>query len=110
MNYFMGEMLVNAEFQLNIAQGLQRFGNTRVGKVFLKDANVNKTYSQAGDLLKTTKGIRMSGKTLRKTPFAVAGLGLAGYGAYRANKTYNRYKPMIKIGRKVNDFLNRTGY
>ena len=97
----------NVEFtSFNIAQKLQKFGNTKVGNIFLKDANKITRITPKGKSI-FTHGIANSGKTLRKTPFAIAGLGLTAYGGYKAKKTYDRYKPAIKIGRKVNDFLKR---
>ena len=85
-------------------------GNNHLGKVFLKDAKVVQHYDKFGKLLKNTNGIAASGKTIRKTPLALAGLGVAGYGAYRAKKTYDKYKPEIETGRKLmrkyNQFKN----
>jgi len=92
-------------------QRIANAGNTRVGKVFMKDAQ-KITREIPGVLDPVVKhGIAGSGKTLRRYPFALAGLGVAGYGAYRAKKTYDKYKPEIKTARKAmkvyNNFKNR---
>ena len=94
----------------NWSQRIAKIGENPVGKIFLKNAQKVDRYNQAGKLLKSTNGIGESGKTLRKTPFAIAGgLGVA-YGGYRAKKTYDRYKPEIQMGRtvlkKYNQFKN----
>lgn len=94
----------------NWSKRIANIGENNVGKIFLKNAQKVDRYNQAGKLLKSTNGIAQSGKTLRKTPFAVAGgLGVA-YGGYRAKKTYDKYKPEIQMGRtalkKYNQFKN----
>jgi hypothetical protein len=76
-------------------------GENNIGKIFLKKAQNVARYDGAGNLLKHTYGIANSGRTIRKTPLALAGLGAAGYGAYRTKKVYDRYKPEITMGRKL---------
>lgn len=76
-------------------------GGNNVGNVFLKKAQNVARYDGAGKLLKQTYGIANSGRTIRKTPFVLAGAAGLGYGAYRAKKTYDKYKPEIKMGRKL---------
>jgi hypothetical protein len=94
----------------NWAKRIANVGNSRVGKLFFKDAQNIKRYDQMGKLLKQTNGIAQSGKTLRKSPFVgAAALGTV-YGGYRAKKTYDKYKPEIQTGRKLmrtyNQFKN----
>lgn len=96
-----------------IGKQVRRAGNTRLGSVFLKNAD-NVTRWRPGATTPIVRhGIGGSGKTIRKTPFALAGLGLAGYGAYRGKKEYDKHKDNIKTGMKLygkyRDFQNRFG-
>lgn len=88
-------------------QRIKNFGNTSVGKLFLKDAKVVKTYNKSGMNLKTTNGIAMSGKTLRRTPLVAAGIVGAGYGGYKVKQKYDQYKPEIKMLKIYNNFKNK---
>lgn len=84
-----------------IGNHLSKIGNTKVGNVFLKKANQVIKYDDFGNVIKNTRGIGNSGRTIRKTPLAAIGLGAAGYGAYRTKKVYDKYKPEITMGRKI---------
>jgi hypothetical protein len=93
----------------NWSKRIANIGENNVGKIFLKNAQ-DITRKLPNGKVKTSFGIANSGKTLRKTPFAITGgLGVA-YGGYRAKKTYDKYKPEIQTGRKLmrtyNQFKN----
>lgn len=92
-----------------LSEGIKKLGENKIGKIFLKNAQDVTRVLPNGEI-KRGFGIADSGKTLRKTPFAIAGgLGVA-YGGYRAKKTYDKYKPEIQMGRtvlkKYNQFKN----
>jgi hypothetical protein len=89
---------------------LKKVGESIPGKLLFKDARIVKHYDKLGNLVKNTNGIAQSGKSLRTSPFLVAGGIGATYGGYRAKKTYDKYKPEIETGRKLmrkyNQFKN----
>jgi hypothetical protein len=92
-----------------IGKRIRDVGDTGVGKLFLKNADHVTRLAQDGSQ-KIKFGIGESGKTLRTSPFLVAGGLGVGYGGYRAKKTYDKYKPEIETGRKLmrkyNQFKN----
>lgn len=83
-----------------LTKPIANIGNSKVGNVFLKRAQ-DITRELPNGKLRRSFGIANSGRTIRKTPLALAGLGAAGYGAYRTKKVYDKYKPEIKMGRKA---------
>ena len=93
----------------NWGKTISNVGNSRVGKLFFKDAQ-DITRKLPNGQIKTSFGIAQSGKSLRTAPFVVAGGLGATYGGYRAKKTYDKYKPEIETGRKLmkkyNQFKN----
>lgn len=85
----------------NWGKRIANVGENPLGKVFLKNAQKVKRFDRSGKLLKETNGLWRSGKTIRKTPFAVAAGGLGLYGGYRVKKKYDEYKPQITTARKL---------
>lgn len=92
-----------AEFtkKTGIAKTFVNAANTIPGKFLFKDSRIVKHYDKLGKLRKNTNGILQTGKSLRTSPFVAAGIGAAGYGAYRTKKVYDKYKPEINMGRKI---------
>ena len=93
----------------NWAKRISNVGNSRVGKLFFKDAQ-DITRKLPNGKVKTSFGIAQSGKSLRTSPFVGAAVLGGAYGGYRAKKTYDKYKPEIETGRKLmrtyNQFKN----
>lgn len=92
-----------------IGKRVKDIGDNRFGKLFLKNADHVTRVAQDGSQ-KIKFGIGESGKSLRKSPFLLAGGAATLYGGYRAKKTYDKYKPEIQTGRKLmrtyNQFKN----
>jgi len=107
MSYFMNSVVTFSALPKTFGQRIKNFGNTSVGKLFLKDAKVVKTYNKSGMNLKTTNGIAMSGKTLRRRGMAAIGTPLVMYGGYKLKRKYDQYKPEIKMLRAYNNFKNK---
>lgn len=84
-----------------IGKTVKKVGDSLPGKFFFKDAQKITRELPNGKGFRNSFGIAESGKSLRTSPFVVAGAGASLYGGYRVKKTYDKYKPEIKTGLKL---------
>ena len=97
---FLSDVASFANPTTKLGQTVKKIGDSFPGKFFFKDAQ-EITRKLPNGKIRNSFGIAESGKSLRTSPFVVAGAGATLYGGYRAKKTYDKYKPEIKTGLKL---------
>lgn len=106
LNEYSSNLSFLADFNFNGVKTLQNVANSRVGKLFFKDAQqITKVLPNKGGT-KFINGIAQSGKSLRTAPFLLAGGVGLGYGGYKVKKKYDQYKPEIRTGLRLAKLYN----